>query len=176
MAAGLGLSSTVLPLISDLLASHLRNTYPPRGMAIMTRHLSGFAVSERCIGWKMCRWVDGCCLAGAQVWPEGLCGVEFKVEGFSHKLPLLVASVAQQLVHLQVLPGPLPCAPRGHFKSCGWPEHKPATCCSSPMLRAQHRQKAFQCIVARSYRVFRSGACAILNMGFFHFCKGPDRV
>ena len=41
-------------------------------------------------------------LAG-QVWPEGLCGVEFKVEGFSHKLPLLVASITHQLVHLQVL-------------------------------------------------------------------------
>ena len=41
------------------------------------------------------------CLA-VQMWPEGLAGVEVKVEGFAHKLPLLVASVTRQLVGLQV--------------------------------------------------------------------------
>lgn len=39
-----------------------------------------------------------------QMWPEGLAGVEIKVDGFSHKLPLLVDYIFQQLVSLKVDP------------------------------------------------------------------------
>ena len=38
------------------------------------------------------------------MWPEGLAGVEIKVDGFSHKLPLLVDYIFQQLVSLKVDP------------------------------------------------------------------------
>ncbi|KAL0048825.1 hypothetical protein WJX82_000128 [Trebouxia sp. C0006] len=38
------------------------------------------------------------------MWPEGLAGIEIKVDGFSHKLPLLVNYVFQQLVTLKVQP------------------------------------------------------------------------
>ena len=39
-----------------------------------------------------------------QMWPEGQAGVEIKVDGFSHKLPLLVDYIFQQLVSLTVDP------------------------------------------------------------------------
>ena len=39
-----------------------------------------------------------------QMWPEGLAGIEIKVDGFSHKLPLLVDYIFQQLVTLKVHP------------------------------------------------------------------------
>lgn len=39
-----------------------------------------------------------------QMWPEGQAGVEIKVDGFSHKLPLLVDFIFQQLVGLKVDP------------------------------------------------------------------------
>ena len=39
-----------------------------------------------------------------QMWPEGLAGIEIKVDGFSHKLPLLVNYIFQQLVTLKVQP------------------------------------------------------------------------
>lgn len=39
-----------------------------------------------------------------QMWPEGLAGIEIKVDGFSHKLPLLVDYIFQQLVSLKVDP------------------------------------------------------------------------
>ena len=39
-----------------------------------------------------------------QMWPEGLAGIEIKVDGFSHKLPLLVDYIFQQLVTLKVQP------------------------------------------------------------------------
>ncbi len=39
-----------------------------------------------------------------QMWPEGLAGIEIKVDGFSHKLPLLVDYIFQQLVSLKVHP------------------------------------------------------------------------
>ncbi|KAL3144870.1 hypothetical protein ABBQ38_001970 [Trebouxia sp. C0009 RCD-2024] len=38
------------------------------------------------------------------MWPEGQAGVEIKVDGFSHKLPLLVDYIFQQLVSLKVDP------------------------------------------------------------------------
>ncbi len=38
------------------------------------------------------------------MWPEGLAGVEIKVDGFSHKLPLLVDYIFNQLVNLKVEP------------------------------------------------------------------------
>ena len=38
------------------------------------------------------------------MWPEGLAGVEIKVDGFSHKLPLLVDYIFKQLVNLKVAP------------------------------------------------------------------------
>ena len=38
------------------------------------------------------------------MWPEGLAGIEIKVDGFSHKLPLLVDYIFQQLVTLKVQP------------------------------------------------------------------------
>ncbi|CAL8470131.1 g9673 [Coccomyxa elongata] len=37
-------------------------------------------------------------------WPEGLCGIEVKVEGFSHRLALLISSIVQQLVSLKADP------------------------------------------------------------------------
>ena len=37
-----------------------------------------------------------------QAWPEGLCGIEIKVEGFSHRLALLISTIVQQLVSLKV--------------------------------------------------------------------------
>jgi hypothetical protein len=37
-----------------------------------------------------------------QVWPEGLSGIELKVEGFSHKLALLTSTIVEQLVSLKV--------------------------------------------------------------------------
>lgn len=39
-----------------------------------------------------------------QMWPEGQAGVEIKIDGFSHKLPLLVDYIFQQLVSLKVDP------------------------------------------------------------------------
>ena len=39
-----------------------------------------------------------------QMWPEGQAGVEIKIDGFSHKLPLLVEYIFQQLVGLRVDP------------------------------------------------------------------------
>ena len=36
--------------------------------------------------------------------PEGLAGIEIKVDGFSHKLPLLVHYIFKQLVDLKVDP------------------------------------------------------------------------
>ena len=39
-----------------------------------------------------------------QMWPEGLSGIEVKVDGFSHKLPLLVDYIFKQLVSLTVEP------------------------------------------------------------------------
>ena len=39
-----------------------------------------------------------------QMWPAGLAGIEIKVDGFSHKLPLLVTFIFQQLVNLKVEP------------------------------------------------------------------------
>jgi secreted Zn-dependent insulinase-like peptidase len=51
-----------------------------------------------CVG----RWWTDHVGVAAQVWPEGLNGIEIKVEGFSHKLPLLTTSIVQQLVSLKV--------------------------------------------------------------------------
>jgi hypothetical protein len=42
-----------------------------------------------------------------QIWPEGVNGIEIKVEGFSHKLALLTASIVQQLVSLAVSQKPI---------------------------------------------------------------------
>ena len=76
------------------------------------------------------------------MWPEGLCGVEFKVEGFSHKLPLLVASVTQQLVRLQVLPAPLPFEPCRVVTDCTDCGAQPSLCCCFPMpLLVMHLYK-----------------------------------
>ncbi len=36
------------------------------------------------------------------MWPEGLSGIEIKVEGFSHKMALLTSTIVQQLVSLKV--------------------------------------------------------------------------
>ena len=44
-------------------------------------------------------YLDACWM---QMWPEGLAGIEIKVDGFSHKLPLLVDYIFQQLVSLKV--------------------------------------------------------------------------
>ena len=40
-------------------------------------------------------------LCGLQAWPEGVAGIELKVNGFSHKLPLLLEQLVQALVGLQ---------------------------------------------------------------------------
>ena len=37
-----------------------------------------------------------------QVWPEGFAGMELKVNGFSHKLPLLLEQLVKALVALKV--------------------------------------------------------------------------
>ena len=37
-----------------------------------------------------------------QAWPEGLAGIELKVNGFSHKLPLLLEQLVKALVTLKV--------------------------------------------------------------------------
>ena len=37
----------------------------------------------------------------AQAWPEGMAGIELKVNGFSHKLPLLLDQLVQALVGLK---------------------------------------------------------------------------
>ena len=39
-----------------------------------------------------------------QLWPEGLAGIEVKVDRFSHKLPLLMDYIFKQLVSLTVEP------------------------------------------------------------------------
>lgn len=52
--------------------------------------------------WPSCVIAAGESSSCAQVWPEGLNGIEVKVEGFSHKLPLLTTSIVQQLVSLKV--------------------------------------------------------------------------
>ena len=36
------------------------------------------------------------------MWPEGLAGMELKVNGFSHKLPLLLEQLVKALVTLKV--------------------------------------------------------------------------
>ncbi|KAK9915769.1 hypothetical protein WJX75_003936 [Coccomyxa subellipsoidea] len=41
---------------------------------------------------------------GCDVWPEGLSGIELKVEGFSHKLALLTSTIVEQLVSLKADP------------------------------------------------------------------------
>ena len=55
--------------------------------------------------WKVYSWsvtaTLGKCL---QVWPEGLAGMELKVNGFSHKLPLLLEQLVKALVTLKVRP------------------------------------------------------------------------
>ena len=38
----------------------------------------------------------------AQVWPEGIHGMELKVEGFSHKLPVLTKAVFEQVANVKV--------------------------------------------------------------------------
>lgn len=43
-----------------------------------------------------------------QVWPEGLSGIEIKVEGFSHRLAALTETIVQTLVTLKVPPVMLP--------------------------------------------------------------------
>ena len=43
-------------------------------------------------------------LSHGQVWPEGIHGLELKVEGFSHKLPVLTKTVFEQLANFKVLP------------------------------------------------------------------------
>ena len=45
----------------------------------------------------------------AQAWPEGMAGIELKVNGFSHKLPLLLEQLVQALVGLKVR---MACFPR----------------------------------------------------------------
>ena len=42
-----------------------------------------------------------------QAWPEGLAGIELKVNGFSHKLPLLLEQLVRALVTLKVWSIPL---------------------------------------------------------------------
>jgi hypothetical protein len=69
-----------------------------------------------------------------QMWPEGLTGIEVKVEGFAHKLPLLVASIVRQLVGLQVPPAlstaSAPCHPaaNGVVLHMLGPSSSPAAC------------------------------------------------
>ena len=46
-----------------------------------------------------------------QVWPEGIHGMQLKVEGFSHKLPVLTKAVFEQVSNFKVhadLTHPLP--------------------------------------------------------------------
>lgn len=38
----------------------------------------------------------------AQVWPEGIHGMQLKVEGFSHKLPVLTKAVFEQIASFKV--------------------------------------------------------------------------
>ena len=48
----------------------------------------------------VCEPSRGTC--GLQAWPEGMAGIELKVNGFSHKLPLLLEQLVQALVSLKV--------------------------------------------------------------------------
>ena len=48
----------------------------------------------------VCEASRGSC--GLQAWPEGMAGIELKVNGFSHKLPLLLEQLVQALAGLKV--------------------------------------------------------------------------
>lgn len=77
---------------------------PPQAVTVFCENLSKQLVhtnSERSLLHSAPNRSGACAV---QMCPEGLAGIEIKVDGFSHKLPLLVNFIFKQLVDLKVDP------------------------------------------------------------------------